>query len=418
MARLASARSKREAIFDALQQCRRRTLALFEGVDRERFCQQAHPGFSPIGWHLGHIADVESFWIRERCAGWRPLRPEYRQLFDPNGLPKAQRQHLPSLETLRDYADRVRAEVLAYLADAPLAGERDRLWWWLIQHECQHSEIVTFIQALQRQPAAACGHEAVVPPAADAAPDRDRAMVTVPAGPFRMGSDASAQDNERPAHGVELDAFAIDRYPVTYRQFRAFIAAGGYQNRRWWSQAGWQWLQAQPVAGPLYGALSPDWDDHPVCGVSAYEAEAYARFAGKRLPTEAEWEKAASWDGAAARTFPWGEAAPSARACNHDTIVGHTTPVGTYPQGRSAAGCEDMLGNVWEWTASCFDGYPGFACYPYWGYSQAFFDGQHRVLRGGSWATRPWALRNSWRNWYLPGVRQLFAGFRCASDSP
>ena len=154
----------------------------------------------------------------------------------------------------------------------------------------------------------------------------------------------------------------------------------------------------------------------PVCGVSWYEADAYARFIGKRLPTEAEWEKATSWNVVTEQqhTYPWGQEAPNPHRCNHNNLIGQTTPVNAYPMGQSAYGCYDMLGNVWEWTATWFDAYAGFVAYPYRGYSQAYFDGQHRVLKGGSWATPPWAMRSSFRNWYYPGIRQILAGFRCA----
>ncbi|MCJ8280089.1 MAG: formylglycine-generating enzyme family protein, partial [Rivularia sp. ALOHA_DT_140] len=147
-----------------------------------------------------------------------------------------------------------------------------------------------------------------------------------------------------------------------------------------------------------------------------YEAEAYAKFVGKRLPTEAEWEKAASWDeeSKSRRIYPWGDKKPTSEYCNHNNIHNQTTPVNAYPLGQSAYGLYDTLGNVWEWTTSWFDAYQGFQHYPYKGYSQVYFDNQHKVLKGGSWATRPWALRSSFRNWYHPGVRQMFAGFRCA----
>lgn len=405
--------SRREAVFDALQQCRSRTLDLFSGIDSETLSCQAHADFSPVGWHLGHIAYTEAYWILERCAGLPPKFPQYHQLFDADGLPKSERQHLPPLEEIRDYVDAVRTEILTYLETAPLE-KQERLWQWLIQHESQHSETITLILQLQRASAAELYH----PTTNKQSSPLSTEMVKIPAGEFYMGSNEGAQDNERPAHRIHLDTYWIDRYPVTCEQYREFIAAGGYQNRRWWSEEGWQWLQSHPVAQPLYWWNSPDWDQHPVCGVSWYEAQAYARFVGKRLPTEAEWEKAASWDKAAGckHSYPWGEVPPSAKTCNHDTLVGHTTPANAYPAGQSAYGCYDMLGNVWEWTASWFDGYEGFQRYPYRGYSQVYFDNQHRVLRGGSWATRPWALRASWRNWYYPSVRQILAGFRCVSE--
>ena len=216
-----------------------------------------------------------------------------------------------------------------------------------------------------------------------------------------MGSDdLEALDNERPIHKIYLDTYWLDRYPVTCQQYHLFMMAGGYQKRQYWSKEGWQWLQQCPVSQPLYWSNSPDWYDHPVYGVSYYEAEAYANFVNKRLPTEAEWEKAAQ--GASFK-------------CNHSRLIGHTTLVDAYPD-LSKYGCQDMLGNVWEWTADWFAGYRGFISYPYPGYSEVYFDRQHRVLKGGSWATHKAGLRTSFRNWYHPQVRQIFAGFRCASS--
>lgn len=422
-----SIQSRREKIFKILQACRSRTLDLFADLDSETLCKQAHPDFSPVGWHLGHIAFTEAFWILECCAGLPPVFSQYHKLFAADGLPKSERQKLPGIEVIREYLDTVRTQVLTYLETAPLE-KQERLWRWLIQHESQHSETIAFLLQLHRWdrkgfytqlhfsiPKSSIQKN---PPFSlkRTSPKSDE-MVEIPAGEFAMGSDAiDAQDNERPVHRVYLDAYRIDRYPVTCSQYRAFMAAGGYQERQFWSEEGWQWLQDNPVSQPLYWSDSSDWDNHPVCGVSWYEAEAYAQFEGKRLPTEAEWEKAASWDVEKGQKllYPWGNSEPNVKLCNHDTLVGHTTPVDAYRGNQSAYGCCDMLGNVWEWTASWFAGYEGFKPYPYRGYSQTYFDNQHRVLRGGSWATRPWAMRSSFRNWYHPGVRQILAGFRCA----
>jgi ergothioneine biosynthesis protein EgtB len=226
-------------------------------------------------------------------------------------------------------------------------------------------------------------------------------------------------------HEAEVGAFALARHPVTQAQFAAFMADGGYRNRALWSAAGWRWRAENAVAAPLY--WMPDAPDHPVHGVSWYEADAFCRWAGARLPTEREWEWAATGpaaDGAAPAT-PWGGTAPDWRRCTCEARRGDpdrpngpggTAPVGAHPDGASPFGVEDMLGNVWEWTSSTFSPYPGFDPWPYPGYSQAYFDGRHRVLKGGSWATRRWAMRTSFRNWYLPGIRQILAGFRCARD--
>ena len=419
--KLTSTNSCREAIRDAMHQCRTGTLALFEGIDTTTFCKQAHPEFSPVGWHLGHIAFTEALWILERCAGLPPIFPQYRKLLAADGLPKCDRQKLPPLIEVYDYLDTVRTQVFTYLDTAPL-DKQEPLWRFLIQHESQHTEIVAFILQLQRwnlceRPQEIWLKNHTENPPSSLQPPAE--MIEIPAGEFEMGNDSiDTLDNERKRHRMSLDTYWIDRYPVTCGQYRVFIEAGGYQNSEWWSTAGWQWLQENPVQQPLYWSNDPSWDNHPVCGVSWFEADAYARFVGKRLPTEAQWEKAASWDAAARRgyTYPWGEALTHTPRCNHDNIVGQTTPVNAYPAGQSAYGCYDMLGNVWEWTSSWFEAYEGFVSYPYRGYSEVYFDRQHRVLKGGSWATRPWVIRSSFRNWYYPEVRQILAGFRCARD--
>lgn len=410
----------REAIGDGMVQCRIGTLELFEGIDEVTFCRQAHSEFSPVGWHLGHIAFTEAYWILERCAGLKPVFPDYHKLFAADGLPKKEREKLPPLSEIYHYLDTVRTQVFTYLKTAPL-DRQERLWRWLLQHESQHGETIAFVLQLQRWHLRERHQEMWVGshtvPSPVEPPGR---MIEIPAGEFEMGNESiEAMDNERPRHRVYLNAYQIDCYPVTCGEYRAFIEAGGYQSDRFWSVAGWKWLQENPVAQPLYWSDNPLWDNHPVCGVSWYEAEAYAKFVGKRLPTEAEWEKAASWDSAIGRSriYPWGDVQPSDHYCNHSNIVGQTTPVNAHPSGQSAYGCYDMLGNVWEWTLSWFDGYEGFVRYPYQGYSQTYFDGQHRILKGGSWATRPWAMRSSFRNWYYPGVRQILAGFRCACGS-
>ncbi|NJL82599.1 MAG: ergothioneine biosynthesis protein EgtB [Chloroflexaceae bacterium] len=412
----ASLQSRKETLLADLQACRIGTLNLVADLDRDTLCRQAHPEFSPIGWHLGHIAFTEALWILQHLANLAPQFREYQRLFAADGLPKAHRQDLPSQDFLLTYLATIREQVLAYLRQiAPdQLQSQERLWHWLIQHESQHNETIAFILQLHRWRSPYLSFSQPETLTGVAFPK----MVEIPAGEILLGSnDLCAQDNERPAYPVYVPRFWLDRYPVTCAQYRDFTAAGGYQRRDWWSEAGWQWLQLNPVSQPLYWSNSPDWDNHPVCGVSWYEADAYARHLGKRLPTEAEWEKAASCHPHKGKqTYPWGEMPPSPKLCNYNTLVGHTTPVNAYPLGQSASGCYDLLGNVWEWTASDFVHYPDFQSYPYQGYSQTYFDRQHRVLRGGSWATRPWGLRASFRNWYHPWVRQILAGFRCAKD--
>lgn len=353
-----------------MEQCRQSTLQLFEGIDHDRFCQQAHPDFSPIGWHLGHIAYTEALWILEHLAGRSPLFPEYRKLFAADTLPKRDRVHLPAFAEVKTYLDTIREQVFIYLNTAPFE-QQERLWRWLLQHESQHYETIAIVLALQEQALSSSAEMAF-----NSTSTVSAEMIYIPAGTFKMGYDGiDAIDNEQPGHSVHLDAYWIDAAPVTCGQYQQFIQAGGYENAQWWSAEGWNWRHMNQVTQPLYWMSDSSKAEHPVCGVSWYEAEAYANFVGKRLPTEAEWEKAAR---------------------------------------LSAA--DNWLGAVWEWTDSWFDGYPGFAAYPYRGYSQVYFDRQHRVLRGGSWATRPWALRATFRNWYHPYVREIFSGFRCARN--
>ncbi|MEM8722170.1 MAG: SUMF1/EgtB/PvdO family nonheme iron enzyme [Cyanobacteria bacterium P01_G01_bin.39] len=404
--KLASVQSLKESIARGLQQTRQQTWDLLIEIDPALFYQQAHPEFSPIGWHFGHIAFTEAHWILKHLADQDPGFPKYQLLFAADGLPKSERQKLPSLTAIKEYLQIIRERTLNYLEYCPL-NEQERLWCWLMQHETQHCETISLVWQLHlsrnlsianlSNSKSIVSHDSIYPIA-----NSDPEMVKVTAGEFVMGCNLlEALDNEQPAHKVHLDDYWIDRFPVTCEQYSIFMKKGGYQKRKYWSEVGWHWLQENPVAQPLYWSESPDWLAHPVYGVSYYEAEAYANFVGKRLPTEAEWEKAAQ--GASTN-------------CNHSRLIGHTTPVNTYREG-SIYGCRDMLGNVWEWTASWFGGYPQFDYYPYPGYSEVYFDEQHRVLRGGSWATNSLTLRSSFRNWYHPSVRQIFAGFRCAMDN-
>jgi gamma-glutamyl hercynylcysteine S-oxide synthase len=403
---------RQSQIADWMQQCRAATLALFEGMDHPTFCHQAHPDFSPVGWHLGHVAYTEALWLLQRSAGHPPLYPHYHRLFAQNGLPKGDRIHLPPLADVLDYLAIVRSKVFNYLQIAPL-DQQERLWRWILQHESQHCETIAIVLALQKRDQKPHSK----PKTQNSKPKTLPPMLPIPAGVFEQGNESlDALDNERPAHQVYLETYWIDRHPVTCGEYRSFMQANGYHESRWWTVEGWQWLQHNPVTQPLYWTDDPIYDYHPVCGVSWYEADAYARFVGKRLPTESEWEKAASWNPKTQTRslYPWGNQFPDATRGNHSHLLGMTSPIDRYPQ--SPSGCHDLLGNVWEWTNSWFDRYSGFEGYPYPGYSQTYFDGTHRVLKGGSWATRPWTLRCAFRNWYQPHVREIFAGFRCVRD--
>ncbi|MGZ4438306.1 MAG: ergothioneine biosynthesis protein EgtB, partial [Nocardioidaceae bacterium] len=364
------------------------------------------------------------------------MRPELDSIYDAFEHPRAARPQLPMLrpDEAGDYIGLVRRKVLGALEDLRLdAGDPllddGFVFGMVLQHEHQHDETMLATHQLRRG--------VPVLPAGDALPAPVAPVTTtevvVPAGPFTMGTSADpwSYDNERPAHQRHLGAFAIDTTPVTNAAYRAFVEAGGYDDERLWGEAGWRWRCESGKRAPAFwfreggswqrrrfGRVEPLPDAEPVQHVCWHEADAYARWAGRRLPTEAEWEKAASWDPATAtkRRFPWGDDGPTPDRANLGQQRFRPVQAGSFPAGASPYGVLQMLGDVWEWTSSEFTGYPGFTSYPYKEYSEVFFDAGYKVLRGGSWATDPLAVRTTFRNWDHPIRRQIFAGFRTARD--
>jgi iron(II)-dependent oxidoreductase len=420
-----------------------RTLELVAPLSEVQLTRQHSPLMSPIVWDLGHIANFEEQWIR-RAHNPRSRRGDEARrcdhLYDAVAHPRSTRRALPLLERgpcLR-YLDETRGHTLATLARASLASSEPLLAGgfvhaMLAQHEAQHSE--TILQTIQL--IADLTYE---PPRREEPPGTqallgDAAEAVIPAGPFIMGTDdrRMAYDNERPAHEVDVARFRIDLCPTTNAQFLRFMEDGGYHRPELWTPEGWRWVLEAGVTQPAqwvqrsdgswcehaFGRETPLALDQPVIHVSWYEADAYARWAGKRLPTEAEWEKAAGWDleTGTARRYPWGDAPPTPDLANLDQRTFSPAAVGAYPRGVSYFGCHQMLGDVWEWTASDFAPYPGFVAFPYPEYSELFFGKGLKILRGGSWATQPLVARTTFRNWDLPQRRQIFAGFRCARDA-
>jgi iron(II)-dependent oxidoreductase len=418
-----------------LSDARERTDWLVESLSDADLEHVHDPLMSPLVWDLGHIAAFEDLWVAGRGTGMEPLRPDLMEVYDATETPRAHRGELPFLPRAEalDYMERVRERALSVLDRMDLTpGLGDLhsggfLWELLVQHEHQHNE--TMLQCLQL---AAPG---VFSPPRRALPSPPqnpaRGMVRVEAGMCELG-DAGvwfAYDNERPRHAVRLAAFEIDRLPVTNADYAQFVADGGYARADLWTARGWEWRTRCGVGRPLYWGADGDerrFDrvadidpSRPVMHVCWYEADAFARWAGKRLPTEAEWEKAAAWAPWASGPHrqPWGEAPPTHELANLDQTAFGPAPAGAYPDGASAYGVLGMVGDAWEWTASDFGPYPGFRAYPYEEYSEIFFGGGYKVLRGGSWATRTRVVRNTVRNWDLPQRRQIFAGFRCARDA-
>jgi gamma-glutamyl hercynylcysteine S-oxide synthase len=428
----------RQRIADGLERARRRSIALTTDVLDERELSAQHsPIMSPLVWDLAHVGNQEELWLVRDAGGLEPVRQDIDELYDAFKHPRRDRPTLPLLDPAesRRYLGTVRGKVLDLLDRVPLEGRRltadGFVFGMIVQHEQQHDETMLATHQLRRGEPVLTG---TAVPAAVLDSARLPAEVLVPAGPFTMGTSVEpwALDNERPAHQVELPAYWIDTLPVTNSAFIAFMSDGGYDDPRWWSPAGWAHRQQAGLAAPQFweragdewyrvrfGRQEPVPPVEPVQHVCWYEADAYARWAGKRLPTEAEWEKAARYDPATGRSrrFPWGDADPTDRQANLGGDHLRPAPVGAYPDGVSGLGVHQLLGDVWEWTASHFTGYPGFEPYPYREYSEVFFGTDYRVLRGGSWATDPAACRATFRNWDYPIRRQIFAGFRCARDA-
>jgi iron(II)-dependent oxidoreductase len=420
-----------------LAEARARTLLLIAPVSEADLRRQHDPLMGPILWDLGHIAHFEELWLLDNLREAIQFG-EMPGMFNPFEHPRAVRGNLalPALCELLELLADVRGRVLTVLEHADFdSGSpllRDGYVYHMVaQHEYQHNE--TMLQTLQLKqgaPYAALRASPLPPRRLDLEPG---AMVRCPGGRVEIGTEdrQAAYDNERPLHAVKLHPFSIDVAPVTNRDYLSFMDAGGYERRELWSDAGWTWLQEASVHAPKYWVREGgEWlvrsmdrvtdaeTDHPVCHVCYHEAEAYARFVSKRLPTELEWEAAASWDPATGekRRYPWGDDEPSPLHANLDQLAFRTAEVGAYPKNVSPIGCSGMIGDVWEWTSSDFGGYPGYETFPYKEYSELFFGTDYKVLRGGSWATRPGAIRTSFRNWDYPIRRQIFSGFRCARD--
>ncbi|HEY5142657.1 MAG TPA: SUMF1/EgtB/PvdO family nonheme iron enzyme [Solirubrobacteraceae bacterium] len=375
-----------DALLAALAHARARTLALADGISVADLERVHSPLMSPLVWDLGHIAAFEDLWIVHRHGGEEMLREDLAELYDAFETPRAQRGDLPFLRTgeAREYLAAVRERSVA-VTERLGAGD-GVVHELVIRHELQHQE--TMLQTINLARLAGW-----TSPFGRPEPVREGRggleLLDVPAATVVLGAgpDGFSYDNERPRHAVDLPAFRIGRTPVTNATWLSFAEGGGYERREWWSEEAWAWKQEYDITHPLnwtgdgrewrIGEYTPIDPDAPVQHVSWFEADAFARAHDARLPTEQEWERAATRD--------------------QRTIEG--------------------IGYGWEWTASHFTGYPGFVAHPYREYSEVFFDGDHRVLRGGSWATAARVATPTFRNWDHPQRRQIFAGVRLAEDA-
>jgi len=362
----------RQSIAALLAEARERTLALIRPLGDELLNKVYSELLSPLAWDLGHIANFEELWLVRRIGGREPLHGELGRFYDAIESPRKIRGELPILhgEELRAYMEDVRARTLDVLEDVDLSADaEDRLlrdgfvYEMLVAHELQHQE--TMLQLLQLLD----GYELPLPIGPEPVAGDGPQTIAIPAGEHEIGAPPGgfAYDNERPRHAVELPAFAIDRIPVSNATYIEFMESSGAEPPLYWERDGQGWVDT------AQGRREPVDPAEPVIHLSWHEADALARWAGKRLPTEFEWEAARE----------------------------HL----------------DGIGQAWEWTSSEFRPYPGFEAFPYPEYSEVFFGDEYKVLRGGSWATHPRVARPSFRNWDLPQRRQIFAGIRLAEDA-
>ncbi len=425
-----------EELADWVRDARERTFELVADLSDGQLMGPELSTVNPGLWEMGHHAWFQSLWALRHACGERPVREDEDALYDSMEIAHDTRWGLPlpSREETLEYMREVRDRLLRHLAGDP---SEELLYHALYStlHEDMHTEAFTYTRQTHGYPRPGLtGFDGTGTPGGGPLPGD----VEIPGGSFMLGSTPEEPfvfDNEKWVFAVELEAFRIARACVTQAEYAAFVDDGGYGRREHWCGEGWEWLQQSNAAGHRYFrragrgwerrhfdswvALEPD---KAVIHVNWFEADAYCRWAGRRLPAEAEWEAAATTEpgprglgnGAAKRRYPWGDRPPAPDLANLDWRGMGTVDVGAYPAGDSAHGCRQMIGNVWEWTSSDFQPFPGFTPDPYKDYSEPWF-GTRKVMRGGGWATRSRLIRSNYRNFQTPDRGDVLTGFRtCA----
>ena len=429
-------------LLERIADARRRSDELFDIVRPDSMYERPIPERHRIIFYVGHLEAFDWNLLHENVFGLASFHPEFDRLFafgiDPvgGGLPSDQPPDWPSLDTVRDYVRKIRAtldeKLMGSVDSDPYMRDGfplDTLLNVAIEHRLMHVETLAYmfhqLPLECKAPQADAPFDAISPVA--------HSMIEIPAGRATLGlsrkSGTFGWDNEFEAHTADVPAFEIDRYMVTNGQFLDFITAGGYETRALWNDDDWNWRKAQEISHPVFWKkattgwlyrtmfaeipLPMDW---PVY-VSHAEAAAYARWAGKALPTEEQWHRAAygSSDGTD-RLYPWGDEILNSSFGNSDFRHWNPGPVNAHPKGKSAFGVEGMVGNGWEWTSTVFSNFPGFEPFPFYrGYSADFFDGKHFVMKGGSSRTAACMLRPTFRNWFQAHYQFVYAGFRCVN---
>ncbi|HEY8205653.1 MAG TPA: selenoneine synthase SenA [Pyrinomonadaceae bacterium] len=427
-------------LVEALHDARRHTLALVADLNDEQLIGPRLEIVNPMLWEIGHVAWFQEYWVLRHLQGRAPILENGDALYDSAKVAHETRWDLPlsrrkTLEYMQEVLDRITDQ---YQRQERIDSQAEYFLSLALFHEDMHDEAFGYTRQTLGYSKPCFGERGDAPASHGMTVSEDLKDALILGGTFLLGSVPDRPfvfDNEMDAHEVHVEPFAIARTAVTNAAFAAFVDVGGYERGEFWSDAGWRWRQTVNAQHPVYwqrdggewlcrefDQLVPLEGSLPVLHVNWYEAESYCRWAKRRLPTEAEWEMAASTepnDGRSVisdrmRRFPWGDESATATRANLDWRGGGRIDVRALPESDSAFGCRQMIGNVWEWTASDFNAYPGFTPGPYKEYSAPWFV-DHKVLRGGCWTTRSRMIHNAYRNFYKPDRRDVWAGFRtCA----
>jgi iron(II)-dependent oxidoreductase len=427
-----------DRLAEQLRDAHQRTMALIDGLSPQQLMGPKLPIVNPLLWEIGHAAYFYEYWVLRQHLQQAPAHDQVDALYDSITIAHDDRWDLPlpDLAATLGYIDGVEERVVRALGEGEDAL-RDYLAQYAVFHHDMHNEAYTYTRQTLAYPAPAFHRTLAEATPATASADLS-GDVAIPGGTFELGAghdEGFVFDNEKWAHPVDVDGFSIARTAVSHADFLRFVEADGYRDKGFWDEPGWQWREAAGLEHPCYWRLTPggwelrrfdQWRPLPLeaamIHVCWHEAQAYCRWAGRRLPTEVEWEVAAAAEPTAdgqslaphKRRFPWGDEAPRPDQANLDGYALGTIDVAALPAGDSAFGCRQMIGNVWEWTQDTFGPYPGFVPDMYQDYSQPLF-GVTKVLRGGAWPTRGRMIRNTWRTYYGPERNDVFAGFRtCA----
>lgn len=418
----------------------RRLLELVADLDEDQLVGPQLPVINPFLWEVGHVTWFQEVFVLRRALGEEPLIPHADAIWDSAAIPHGTRWwlQLPSRKETVAYADEVARRVVQGLRSRQATAQLSYIARYAVHHHDMHTEALTYTRQTLAYPVPALPGTQVELPEGTLLEGPLPGDVSLPGGRYLLGADRDepfVHDNEKWVHPVDLQPFDIARAPVTQEEYACFVDDGGYRRRELWSEDGWAWRQSVEAEAPVYwrrsgaGWQRRDFDrwvaleaHRPVNHVCWYEADAFCRWAGRRLPSEAEWEAAAigvaggaeGWE-PRRRRFPWGEEPLSAWRANLDWQHLGTVDVAAYPAGDSPSGCRQMIGNVWEWTSSTFLPYPNFEQDAYRDNSWPWF-GTRKVLRGGAWATRSRMMRSTLRNYFTPERRDVLAGFRTAAS--